>query len=233
MDICPGCNQEYRGIKWCRKVIEWIPYDRFKDVKQIGKGRFGTIHYARWIDGLMDLLKIGILIINNRKDFKQKKMDICPGCNQEYRGIKWCRSCNSKHFQNDFKNWTNAQLNVDKGRKVIEWIPYDRFKDVKQIGKDEGEDEDNDDDDEDEDDDEDKEDDDEDEDEEEDEDNDDDEEVEVALKKFENFVNFKDVFNEMAIHLKTYVEYASIKFYGITQDPETHNMQKMKIFENI
>ncbi|RHZ79998.1 hypothetical protein Glove_139g313 [Diversispora epigaea] len=32
-------------------VIEWIPYDRFKDVKQIGKGGFGTIHYARWIDG--------------------------------------------------------------------------------------------------------------------------------------------------------------------------------------
>ena len=33
------------------EVIEWIPYDRFKDVKQIGKGGFGTIHYARWIDG--------------------------------------------------------------------------------------------------------------------------------------------------------------------------------------
>ncbi|RHZ84350.1 hypothetical protein Glove_83g41 [Diversispora epigaea] len=32
------------------KVIEWIPCDKFKDVKQIGKGGFGTIHYARWID---------------------------------------------------------------------------------------------------------------------------------------------------------------------------------------
>ncbi|RHZ84188.1 hypothetical protein Glove_84g61 [Diversispora epigaea] len=31
--------------------MEWIPYDRFKDVEQIGKGGFGTIHYARWIDG--------------------------------------------------------------------------------------------------------------------------------------------------------------------------------------
>ena len=39
-------NANYR-----REVIEWIPYDRFKDVKQIGKGGFGTIHYARWIDG--------------------------------------------------------------------------------------------------------------------------------------------------------------------------------------
>ncbi|RHZ73602.1 hypothetical protein Glove_230g200 [Diversispora epigaea] len=32
-------------------VIEWIPFDRFKDVRQIGKGGFETIHYARWIDG--------------------------------------------------------------------------------------------------------------------------------------------------------------------------------------
>ncbi|RHZ70097.1 hypothetical protein Glove_275g23 [Diversispora epigaea] len=36
------------------QVIEWIPYDRFKDVKQIGKGGFGTIHYARWVDGYIE-----------------------------------------------------------------------------------------------------------------------------------------------------------------------------------
>ncbi|RHZ77489.1 hypothetical protein Glove_177g21 [Diversispora epigaea] len=36
------------------EVIEWIPYDRFKDVKQIGKGEFGTIHYAMWIDGKLE-----------------------------------------------------------------------------------------------------------------------------------------------------------------------------------
>ncbi|RHZ60287.1 hypothetical protein Glove_355g29 [Diversispora epigaea] len=113
-------------------------------------------------------------------------MEICPGCNQEYSGYKWCRS-------------------------LIEWIPYDRFKDVKQIGRYRNY----------KDDDEDKEevDEDEDEDEEEDEDNDDDDDevgVEMALKKFDNFVNFNDVLNE------TYVEYASIKFYGITQDPKTH-----------
>ncbi|RHZ82547.1 hypothetical protein Glove_109g402 [Diversispora epigaea] len=38
---------------------------------------------------------------------------------------------------------------------------------------------------------------------------------EVALKRFDNF---------MKIHLKIYNEYvASIQFYGITQDPETHS----------
>ncbi|RHZ79177.1 hypothetical protein Glove_151g130 [Diversispora epigaea] len=47
------------------EVIEWIPYDRFKDVKQIDKGGFGTMHYARWIDGS---IKNGILKINNGND---------------------------------------------------------------------------------------------------------------------------------------------------------------------
>ncbi|RHZ74102.1 hypothetical protein Glove_227g137 [Diversispora epigaea] len=152
-------------------------------------------------------------------------MAICKECNQEYSGYYWCKPCNSKHFQNDFTNWTSgndkidkliqdSQLNTDKYWRLIEWIPYDRFKDVKQIGKGgfgtihyarwidgqiekwdienqqwkrRGE-------------------------------------SEVALKKFDNFINFNDVLNEMEIHLKTWTEhYSSIKFYGITQDPETHS----------
>ncbi|RHZ70114.1 hypothetical protein Glove_275g18 [Diversispora epigaea] len=52
---------------------------------------------------------------------------------------KWCKPCNSKHFQNDFNNWTSGNDNIDKfiqdtqlnannRWKVIEWIPYDGFK---------------------------------------------------------------------------------------------------------
>ncbi|RHZ78028.1 hypothetical protein Glove_168g39 [Diversispora epigaea] len=72
---------------------------------------------------------------------------ICPECNQEWdKYSKWCKPCNSKHFQNYFNNWTSgndkidkfiqdAQLNANDRWDVIEWIPHDRFKDVKQIGK--------------------------------------------------------------------------------------------------
>ncbi|RHZ85153.1 hypothetical protein Glove_71g34 [Diversispora epigaea] len=156
--------------------------------------------------------------------------EICPECNQKYTSTawEWCKPCNSKHFQNDFNNWTSgndkidkfiqdAQLNANDNLEVIEWIPYDRVKDVKQIGKggfgtihyarwidgyiekwdienqqwkrsNKGK--------------------------------------EVALKKFDNFVNFNDVLNEMEIHFKTYTRSGtdtSIRFYGITQDPETHS----------
>ena len=127
--------------------------------------------------------------------------EICPECHQKHDKYDWCKPCNSKHFQNDFNNWTSgndkidkliqdAQLNVNYYWEVIEWIPYDRFKDVKQIGRGgfgtkhyarwidgfiTGQDIKNqrwkryykD--------------------------------IEVALKKFDNFVNFNDVLNEVNI----------------------------------
>ncbi|RHZ81862.1 hypothetical protein Glove_117g79 [Diversispora epigaea] len=67
-------------------------------------------------------------------------MSKCKECNQEYNGY-WCKPCNSKHFQNDFNNWTSGNDKIDKFiqdaqlHTNLEWMPYDRFKDVKQIGK--------------------------------------------------------------------------------------------------
>ncbi|RHZ73224.1 hypothetical protein Glove_232g211 [Diversispora epigaea] len=59
--ICPDGNDKIDKLiqdaqlnaNYYLDVIEWIPYNRFKDIKQIGKGGFGTIHYARWIDGFI------------------------------------------------------------------------------------------------------------------------------------------------------------------------------------
>ncbi|RHZ80120.1 hypothetical protein Glove_139g359 [Diversispora epigaea] len=43
------CNQEYDGN--CTTQREWIPYNRFKFIKEMTKGGFGTIYVAEWIDG--------------------------------------------------------------------------------------------------------------------------------------------------------------------------------------
>ncbi|RHZ74603.1 hypothetical protein Glove_220g22 [Diversispora epigaea] len=69
---------------------------------------------------------------------------IYPECIQEMNTWDWCKPCNSKHLQNDFNNWTSGNDKIDKFIqdvqlksnaywKVIEWMPYDRLKDVKQI----------------------------------------------------------------------------------------------------
>ena len=28
----------------------WIPYNEFQNIKEIGKGGFATVYYARWLD---------------------------------------------------------------------------------------------------------------------------------------------------------------------------------------
>ncbi|POG82137.1 hypothetical protein GLOIN_2v1498982, partial [Rhizophagus irregularis DAOM 181602=DAOM 197198] len=35
-------------------IIEWIPYNRFYDIKYIAKGGFGKVYKANWIDGPID-----------------------------------------------------------------------------------------------------------------------------------------------------------------------------------
>ena len=32
-------------------VFEWIPYNQFKDVEEIGKGGFAKVYSAKWKDG--------------------------------------------------------------------------------------------------------------------------------------------------------------------------------------
>ena len=39
-------NAKYQSNK-----LEWVPFDRFEDIKQIGKGGFAKVYSAKWIDG--------------------------------------------------------------------------------------------------------------------------------------------------------------------------------------
>ncbi|RHZ79123.1 hypothetical protein Glove_151g85 [Diversispora epigaea] len=136
----------------------------------------------------------------------------------------WNTRCIPKHFQNDFNKWTSrnnvidkfiqvTQLNASNYLEITEWIPYNRFKDIRVIanggfgttyvakwidGPISGWDAKN----------------------------------QrwlrhsqrryVALKKFDNnFTNLnEDFLNEMAIHLKT-TKSGSLQFYGFTQNPRT------------
>jgi hypothetical protein len=34
-----------------KEVLEWIPYDRLYDIKDITKDKFGEVYRANWIDG--------------------------------------------------------------------------------------------------------------------------------------------------------------------------------------
>ncbi|RHZ69450.1 hypothetical protein Glove_283g151 [Diversispora epigaea] len=145
-------------------------------------------------------------------------MNLCEGYTTWY----WCKSCCSTHFKNNFDKWTSgnetidkfirdAQLNADERKKLIEWIPFDKFQNIKEIAKGGfstvyyakwidgpiqwwnikkqqweryGQ-------------------------------------HKVVLKMFD--ANLNHFLNEMEIHLSTtnIYSYCSIRFYGITKDSET------------
>src|ERR1043165_8581951 len=39
-------NAKYQSNK-----LEWVPFDRFEDIKQIGEGGFAKVYSAKWIGG--------------------------------------------------------------------------------------------------------------------------------------------------------------------------------------
>ncbi|EXX56760.1 kinase-like domain-containing protein [Rhizophagus irregularis DAOM 181602=DAOM 197198] len=79
------------------------------------------------------------------KELKEcyKNNGLCKKCNQPRRNYDHCNYC---LFQPNFKNWTSgnhdvdefiqkAQLKAKKFDQTIEWIEYDKFKDVEYLAK--------------------------------------------------------------------------------------------------
>src|SRR2546430_493744 len=90
------------------------------------------------------------MMVMNYSDFNKCyiKHGVCKECEQPNTGIFWCQPCNTQHFQQDFKNWTsknhdidefiqNAQLKAKNYWNLLEWIDYDRFENVEYLVKNE------------------------------------------------------------------------------------------------
>ncbi|CAJ0877822.1 16444_t:CDS:2, partial [Entrophospora sp. SA101] len=70
----------------------------------------------------------------------------CLNCKQPYAHRRWCKPCVIKRFKSDFANWTSGnleldnyirytQLNITNSSSFLEWIPYDKFDDVREMYK--------------------------------------------------------------------------------------------------
>ena len=76
-------------------------------------------------------------------------MSSCKKCGEVSadRYLKWCKPCQMDNLKENFTNWTSGnekidnliqemQLKIDDVYdKVFEWIPYDQFSDIKEIGR--------------------------------------------------------------------------------------------------
>jgi hypothetical protein len=91
-------------------------------------------------------LFIDKLIPNKELEQLYYNYGLCKGCKQPNTGDFWCQSCNSRRLQQNFKNWTSGNSDVDKliqesqlnakdFREKLEWIEYDRFENIEYITK--------------------------------------------------------------------------------------------------
>ena len=91
-------------------------------------------------------LLIDKLIPNEELKQRYKQYGLCKGCKQPYTSDDWCQPCNSRRFQQNFKNWNSgnsdvdkliqeSQLNAKSYSEILEWIEYDRFEDIEYITK--------------------------------------------------------------------------------------------------
>ncbi|EXX61410.1 hypothetical protein RirG_171420 [Rhizophagus irregularis DAOM 197198w] len=91
-------------------------------------------------------LLIDKLILNEELKKRYKKNGLCKECKQLNTNKYWCKSCNTKHFQQNFKNWTSGnhevdgfiqktQLKAKNHREILEWIEYDRFENIEYLTK--------------------------------------------------------------------------------------------------
>ncbi|EXX63864.1 Cdc15p [Rhizophagus irregularis DAOM 197198w] len=91
-------------------------------------------------------LLIDKLILNEELKKCYKVNGLCKKCNQPRIRHDWCQSCNAKYCQQNFKNWTSGNNEVDKfiqksqlnakcNYEILECIEYDRFENVKYLAK--------------------------------------------------------------------------------------------------
>ncbi|RHZ59701.1 hypothetical protein Glove_362g31 [Diversispora epigaea] len=70
----------------------------------------------------------------------------CNNCQNWHQAIQYCEFCIRKHLENNFRNWTSGNDEIDKliqecqqgttaPDTVIEWVEYDQFENVKYLAE--------------------------------------------------------------------------------------------------
>ncbi|CAB4411488.1 unnamed protein product [Rhizophagus irregularis] len=90
-------------------------------------------------------LLVDKLILNKEIKERYKESGLCKGCKQPKTTVSWCQSCSSKRFQEEFKNWTSGNPEIDKfiqsiqikanKEQIIEWIEYKNFENVEYLAR--------------------------------------------------------------------------------------------------
>jgi hypothetical protein len=78
--------------------------------------------------------------------YDNQTFGLCPECNRPNTFKNWCKECNSKKFKQNFDNWTSGNKQIDKfiqesqlnariWSELLEWVPYDRLRNIKYLAQ--------------------------------------------------------------------------------------------------
>ncbi|CAB4438013.1 unnamed protein product [Rhizophagus irregularis] len=78
--------------------------------------------------------------------YYEEDYEECKYCKRICTGLRYCKTCNVNRFQQNFKNWTSGNNDIDKFiqdnqlssnfyDQVLEWIPYNKLYDIEYIAK--------------------------------------------------------------------------------------------------
>src|ERR1044072_4511269 len=76
----------------------------------------------------------------------RKEGGLCLGCNRPNTYDIWCRNCDARRFIEQFDNWTSGNVDIDRfikdaqlmarnNNEVLEWIPYDRLRNIQYLAR--------------------------------------------------------------------------------------------------
>ena len=75
--------------------LEWVPFDRFEDIKPIGEGGFAKVYSAKWIDGRAEYTK--------KNNGTWKKLDPKP-INVVLKRLNGSQNMSSEYLNEDRKS---------------------------------------------------------------------------------------------------------------------------------
>ncbi|RIA89836.1 hypothetical protein C1645_182404 [Glomus cerebriforme] len=135
-------------------IFEWIPYDQFDNIEEMGKYDCATTYSAIWNVGLpkykekgLSTIKVVLKRLYNTQNITNEILDEVKiyakydfikmyGISQnsdtkDYVMVYSSSSCGNKEIDDIIQEFNSNRNNYF----VFEWIPYTQFKNIKKIGK--------------------------------------------------------------------------------------------------
>jgi hypothetical protein len=143
---CFGIIENYDGCLYCKLkqiVINFINY--------LLKKKFESCDFILCLNCNRDVDRLLICFncynqATNDEEKNRMKFGKCKECFKVIKGSYGCLSCNSTRFKQDFDKWNsgiteidelirNKQISARDHNEILEWIPYDKFTDIKYIAE--------------------------------------------------------------------------------------------------